>query len=113
MAATFAFVAYPSTHLDQLAVPSPADILGFTPGDDRKLASWDQVIEYFKRLDQASERVVFEELGKSTMGKPFVMATISSPANLTRLDEYKKIQEQLADPRKLGTPAVRDKKAAE
>ena len=112
-ATTFSFVAYPSINADQLAVPSPSDVLGFTPGDDRKLASWNQVIDYFKRLDQASDRVVFEELGKSTMGKPFVMATISSPANLAKLDEYKKIQEQLADPRKLGAPTIRNKKAAE
>ncbi len=47
------------------------------------------------------------------MGKPFVMATISSPANLARLEEYKKIQDQLADPRKLGPLATRDRKAAE
>ena len=112
-AAPIAFNAHPPTHANQLAVPSLADVLGFTPGDDRKLASWDQVIDYFKRLDQASDRVVFEELGKSTMGKPFVMATISSPDNLSKLDEYKKIQEQLADPRKLGPPGLRDKKAAE
>src|SRR6476659_5596709 len=97
----------------QTSIPTPADVLVFPPGDDRKLASWDQVIDYFKRLDQASDRVVFEELGKSTMGKPFVMATISSPDNLSRLDEYKKIQEQLADPRKLGPPGFRDKKAAD
>ena len=105
-------IGHGPVHGTQLSVPSPADILGFTPGDDRKLASWDQVIAYFKRLDQASDRVVFEELGKSTMGKPFVMATISSPANLARLDEYRKIQEQLADPRKLGVP-VRNRKAAQ
>jgi len=97
----------------QSTIPTPADVLGFTPGDDRKLASWNQVVEYFKRLDQSSERLRFEELGKTTMGKPFVMATISSPDNLKRLEEYKKIQEQLADPRTLGAPANRDKKAAE
>ena len=111
--AVFSLVAYPPTRADQLSIPSPADVLGFTPGDDRKLASWDQVIDYFKRLDQASDRVVFEELGKSTMSRPFVMATISSPDNLSKLDEYKKIQEQLADPRKLGPPGLRDKKAAD
>ena len=95
------------------AIPAPADVLGFVPGDDRKLASWNQIVEYFQRLDQSSDRVKFETLGQTSMNKPFVMATISSPANLAKLDEYKQIQAQLADPRKLGAPAVRDKKAAE
>ncbi len=94
-------------------VPAPQDVLGFTPGDDRKLASWNQVLTYFDKLDRASDRVKFEALGKTTMDVPFVMATISAPENLARLDEYKRIQELLADPRKLGPPAVRDRKAAE
>ena len=70
-------------------VPAPADVLGFVPGDDRKLASWNQVVKYFEELAKASDRVKFETLGNSTMGKPFVMATISAPENLARLDEYK------------------------
>ncbi len=74
-------------------IPAPQEILGFVPGDDRKLASWSQVIHYFEELDKASDRVKFETLSNSTMGQPFVMATISAPENLTRLDEYKKIQE--------------------
>src|SRR5438552_13586133 len=90
-------------------IPAPADVLGFTPGDDRKLASWAKVIEYFQKLDAASDRVKFEELGKSTMGAPFVMATISAPENLRRLDEFTKIQELLADPRKLGLTGTRDR----
>jgi len=94
-------------------IPAPADVLGFVPGDDRKLASWNQVLEYFVALAKASDRVNFETLGNSTMGKPFVMATISAPENLARLSEYKKIQELLADPRKLGPQRVRDRKAAE
>ena len=95
------------------SVPAPQEVLGFTPGDDRKLASWNQVLTYFDKLDQASNRVKFEALGKTTMDLPFVMATISSPENLARLDEYKRIQDLLADPRKLGAPAVRDRKARE
>ncbi len=96
-----------------VSIPAPKDVLGFTPGDDRKLASWNQVLTYFDKLDQASDRVKFEALGKSTMDVPFVMATISAPENLARLDDYKQIQDLLADPRKLGAPATRDRKAAE
>ena len=94
-------------------VPMPSTVLGFTPGDDRKLASWSDVVSYFEQLDRASDRVLFETLGQTTMGKPFVMATISDPANLAALEEYKQIQSQLADPRTLGALATRDRKAAE
>jgi hypothetical protein len=80
-------------------VPSPKDHLGFTPGDDRKLASWAQIVDYFQKLDASSDRVKFEEIGKTTMGKPFVYATISSPENLKNLEKYKRINARLADPR--------------
>ena len=97
------------------SIPAPEDVLGFTPGDDRKLASWAKVVEYFQKLAAASDRVKFEEIGKTTMGAPFVFATISAPENLKRLDEYKEIQRQLADPRILGSPTklmMADRKAA-
>ena len=97
----------------QTKIPKPEVVLGFTPGDDRKLASWSQVIDYFEQLDRASDRVIFQTLGQTSMNKPFVMATISTPANLARLDELRNIQDQLADPRKLGPLATRDRKAAE
>src|SRR5437667_4235284 len=105
--------AKPSATLQPGHIPAPQDILGFTRGDDRKLASWAKVIEYFQKLDAASDRVKVEELGKSTMGAPFVMATISAPENLRRLDEFKKVQELLADPRKFGPAGIRDRKAAQ
>ena len=81
------------------SVPTPKDVLGWTPGDDRKLASWSQVVDYFKKLDAASDRVQFQEIGKTTMGAPFVYATISSPENLKNLEKYKQINSKLADPR--------------
>ncbi len=80
-------------------VPSPKDVLGFTPGDDRKLASWAQVVEYFQKLDASSDRVIFREIGKTTEGRPFVYAVISSAENLKKLDEYVAINDRLADPR--------------
>jgi hypothetical protein len=83
-------------------VPAPKDTLGFTPGDDRKLASWASIVDYFKKLDAASDRMIFEEIGKTTIGAPFVYATISSPENLKNLEKYKDINAKLADPRKYG-----------
>ncbi|MEJ7622564.1 MAG: M14 metallopeptidase family protein [Pyrinomonadaceae bacterium] len=86
--------------------PSPKDVLGFTPGDDRKLASWASIVDYFQKLDKASDRMIFQEIGKSTMGAPFVYATISSPENLRQLKKFEQINAKLADPRKIaGTQA--------
>src|SRR5213082_3627882 len=91
------------TFAQSKTIQAPADVLGFTPGDDRKLASWAKVVEYFQKLAASSDRVKLEEIGKSTMGAPFVYATISAPENLKRLNEFKEIQRQLADPRLLST----------
>ncbi|MBA3440720.1 MAG: hypothetical protein H0T92_12705 [Pyrinomonadaceae bacterium] len=90
-----------ATTISTAMPPAPEAVLGFRPGDDRRLASWSSVIEYFRRLDEASDRVQFEELGRTTMDAPFVMAIISTPENLKRLGEFREIQRQLADPRLL------------
>src|SRR5215510_5540646 len=82
-------------------VPAPETALGFKIGEDRKLAKWDQFLAYFGELAKASDRIKLDTLGKTTLGRPFVVATISSPENLKRLDEFKEIQRKLADPRLL------------
>jgi hypothetical protein len=87
------------------AVPAPEEVLGFRPGDDRRLASWAQTVEYFRRLSRTSPRVRFEELGRTTLGAPFVLATVSAPENLARLGEFREVQRRLADPRTLGRDA--------
>ena len=59
-------------------VPSPDEILGFMPGDTRKLASYEQAIEYWKAIEKASPRMKLFECGKTEMGKPMMYAVISS-----------------------------------
>ncbi|HEX9961059.1 MAG TPA: M14 family metallopeptidase [Pyrinomonadaceae bacterium] len=82
-------------------IPAPNEIIGFTPGDDRKLASWNQTVDYFKKLDAASDRVKFQEIGRTTLDRAFVYATISAPQNLKNLAKYKAINARLADPRRI------------
>lgn len=91
-------------------IPAPKDVIGFTPGDDRKLAAWNQIVEYFQKLDAASDRVMFEEIGKTTLKAPFVYATISSPENLKNLERLKEINAMLADPRKIKSSDLLAKK---
>jgi len=83
------------------AIPSPQSVLGFTPGDDRTIADWSQITDYFERLDRASDRVVVQTLGQSTLKRPLIVAFISAHENILALPKYKEIQQQLADPRKI------------
>jgi len=87
--------------------PAPQTVLGFRVGEDRKLADWRQIVDYFNRLDAASDRVRVEEVGKTTEGQPFLIATISSQANLARLEEIRRINLRLADPRGLSEPEAK------
>jgi hypothetical protein len=81
------------------SVPSPASILGYEPGADRHLPTWKQITDYFAALDKASPRVAVRTLGKTTLGRPFIVAFISDSATLRNLEHYRQIQRRLMDPR--------------
>src|SRR5207249_3548978 len=80
-------------------VPTPKWVLGFEPGEDRRLADWPALLRYYQALAKTSDRVRYRELGKSTLGAPFVALLISSPQNLKSLDRYRQLNARLADPR--------------
>jgi hypothetical protein len=90
-------------------VPSPRAVLGFEPGDDRKVADWSQIRDYFARLDRASDRVRVEQVGTTTLGRPLIVAFVSAPENIHELAKYKEIQRRLADPRLVASDAERDR----
>ncbi len=89
-----AALAAPAKH-----ITSPTEAFGFQPGTDRKLADWKELTAYFQKLGSESDRVRYEEVGKTTEGRPFITVTISSPETLAHLDHYKEIARKLADPR--------------
>jgi hypothetical protein len=88
------------------AIPTPASVIGFEPGADRKLPEWRQVVSYFQALDAASPRIEVHTLGKTTLGRPFIAAFIGDPATLANLAKVRDAARRLADPR-LTTAAER------
>lgn len=77
-------------------VPKPSDVFGFEPGADYKLADYKQMLDYYSRLDKASERVQMIEIGKSVLGKPMLLLFISTEENLKQLERWRSISEQLS-----------------
>jgi len=80
---------------------SPEQHLGFKVGSDRKLAGWAKLVNYYEHLADESPRIRLEHLGTSTEGRPFLLLTITSERNHENLEEYRAIQQRLADPRGL------------
>src|SRR5438094_3099338 len=89
-------------------LPTPASILGFEPGADRHLPSWKQITDYFAALDKASPRVSVRTLGKTVLGRPFIVAFISDAATIANLEHFRQVQRKLMDPR-LQAPGERSK----
>jgi len=84
-------------------VTEPSAHLGRPLGADFELADWEEVSSYFEGLGRESARVLVETVGQTTEGRDFLLATISSEANLARLDEIREAARRMADPRGLGT----------
>lgn len=76
-------------------VPGPQQFFGFKIGDDNKLARYDKIVEYFNAVAAKSGRVHVRNVGPTTLGKPFILAEISSPETIANLDHYKQIERKL------------------
>ncbi len=79
-------------------LPTPRSVFSFEPGADYKLATYDQSVEYFRKLDAASRFLTLVEAGRTSQGRPMYFALISTPENLTRIDRYRDIAQRLAHP---------------
>jgi hypothetical protein len=80
------------------SLPTPESVLGFEVGADFHLATYDESIAYFERLNAVSDRLTLVEVGRTSEDRPFYMALISSPGNLANLERYREISLRLAHP---------------
>ncbi|MDZ7412238.1 MAG: M14 family metallopeptidase [candidate division KSB1 bacterium] len=80
-------------------VPSPEEFFGFRVGSEGLLLDYDQLRSYFYVLSQSSPRIRLHEVGRTTEGRPFLVAVISSVANLARESYFRALQARLADAR--------------
>ena len=101
--------------LSAQGVPTPESHFGHRIGADRELVSWEEAVDYYRRVGNASDRVNVREMGKSTDGRPFLLLEISSPETVADIDRYKSLQQRLyfqdhqpgEDPNTLHTEAER------
>jgi len=93
-------------------IPKPEEILGFKIGDDYHLATYDQAIDYLRKVASVSDRIRLFSIGPTSCGLDMIYAVISSAENMAELDRYKDIARRLSLVKGL-SPAEAEKLAAE
>jgi hypothetical protein len=77
-------------------VTTPRQFFGFNIGDDYQLATYTKFTEYLHKIENETTRLKVVEIGKTSEGRPQLMAIVTSAENLKRLDRYREISSQLA-----------------
>jgi hypothetical protein len=89
------------------SLPTPEAVFGFRPGADYKLATYDQSVDYFKKVAASTKYVKLLEAGKTSEGRTTYFALVSSPDNLSKVDRYREIARRLAHPQGLSEDEAR------
>ena len=77
-------------------VTPPKDQFGFAIGDDYRLVNYTQYVDYLKKLDVQSERMIVADIGKTEEGRTEFTAIITSPENQRKLPLIKEANRKLA-----------------
>src|SRR3954447_22462969 len=89
-------------------VTGPKEALGFNVGDDYQVATYSQLVAWWKKLASESDRMKLVDIGPTAEGRRQYMAIVSSPDNLRKLDRYKEISQKLAHAEGLTEAQARD-----
>lgn len=79
-------------------IPTPESVIGFEVGADFHLATYDQSLAYFQKLEESSDQIRLFKVGKTSFGRDWYFSAISTKENLDNLERYKEIAQKLAHP---------------
>jgi hypothetical protein len=77
-------------------VTGPKEQVGFDIGDNYRLVNYTQYVDYLKKMDAQSERMMVVDIGKTEEGRTEFTAIITSPENHRRLPLIKEANRKLA-----------------
>lgn len=88
------------------AIPTPISVLGYDIGD--RFTDFRNLERYLDKLVASSDRVRKIQYGETNESRPLQLLIISSPQNLSRIDEIKAGNKKLTDPRTITSKAEAD-----
>ena len=75
---------------------TPESYLGFKPGADFKLATYEQWVGYMELLASETGRMEVRDMGSTSEGRRMKYAIISSEYNIANLEKFRQISERLS-----------------
>ena len=81
------------------SIPHPSEYFGREIGDPGVLIPHSKILEYYRFMEERSDRVKVVEIGETTEGRSFYYAIVTSPENHARLDNLINMNSNLYDPR--------------
>lgn len=96
---------FPGGRYDQ-SIPTPSEITGHRFGE-RHTFHW-EMEDFIQAVDEASDRVEARCYGKTYQGRRLYTVIISDPENMRRLEEIRKANLRLTDPRSISQEEVND-----
>ena len=88
-------------------VTTPSEELGFDLGADFRLATYTQLMAYWAKLANESDRMVLDTIGLTEEGRPQLMAILTAPRNHERLERHREIAARLAQADGVGEEEAR------
>jgi hypothetical protein len=91
-----AVIALAGSVAGQAQLTSPQNFFGHEIGADTVLPNYKKLTEYWKILEQESDRMVLVDIGETEEGRRQLMAIVTSPENHRNLERYREIAARLA-----------------
>jgi len=77
-------------------ITTPESFLGFKPGADFHLMTYEQAIGYFEKLASQTDRMIVLDMGITSEGRRMKYGVLSSAENLQKLEHYKELNKKLS-----------------
>jgi hypothetical protein len=96
LAVTIAVAAPHAQRATTARVTGPKEQFGHDIGDNYRLVNYTQYVDYLKKMDAQSERMIVVDIGKTEEGRTELTAIITSPENHRKLPLIKEANRKLA-----------------
>ncbi len=77
-------------------IPSPEEFLGYPVGSHH--TRYDRIVAYFNKLAEISSKASITQYGQTFEFRPLIILTVSSPLNMTSLEQIRERHLQFIDP---------------